>query len=163
MAAGISNPIAVRPMSHVDVEACVEVLMGYPWTRYAMTRERAHNALMSGFEQMETGVSQLHVATSDRAIAGFVWWMPRGAFYHSGYVRLIGLSPSAQGRGAGRALMRAAEEAVIAESRDMLLLVSDFNIEAQAFYQHLGYAHVGALPDYVVPGISELLMRKRLR
>jgi ribosomal protein S18 acetylase RimI-like enzyme len=169
MPAGRSSEIAVRPMAQRHVEACVEVLMGYPWIRYDMTRERARNMVMSGLEQMAMGVSHLHVAVpatsavSDSAVQGFVWWMPRGAFYHSGYIRLIGVLPSAHGRGVGRVLMQVVEEAVIAESRDMFLLVSDFNVEAQAFYQHLGYAHVGALADYVVPGIRELLMHKRLR
>jgi len=146
-----------------DVEACIEILLGYPWTRYALTADQARTALLGGLEQMARGVSRVHVAASEGAVAGFVWWMPHGAFFHSGYIRLIGVSPTVQRHGTGRALVQTAEEAVITESRDMLLLVSDFNVSAQAFYRRLGYQHIGALPDYVMPGISELLMRKRLR
>lgn len=150
-------------MTLADVDACGEILLGYPWTHYAMTLERARAALVSGLDQMTTGLSQLHVAQCNENITGFIWWMPRGAFFHSGYIRLIGVAPSAQGHGTGRALIEAAEASVIEASRDMFLLVSDFNANAQAFYRRLGYVQVGALPEYVLPGISELLMRKRLR
>ena len=46
-------------------------------------------------------------------------------------------------------------------SADVFLLVSDFNTTAQAFYRRLGYEQVGAIPGYVVPGITELIFRKR--
>jgi len=45
---------------------------------------------------------------------------------------------------------------------DLLLLVSDFNAPGQHFYQLHGYQEVGALTDYVCPGITELIYRKRL-
>jgi ribosomal protein S18 acetylase RimI-like enzyme len=44
----------------------------------------------------------------------------------------------------------------------VFLLTSDFNEDAQAFYRRLGYQQVGAIPDYVVPGITELIFYKRL-
>jgi ribosomal protein S18 acetylase RimI-like enzyme len=54
-------------------------------------------------------------------------------------------------------------EARMGESvNDVFLLVSDFNTRAARFYQRLGYQQVGAIPDYVVSGITELIFRKRL-
>jgi len=41
-------------------------------------------------------------------------------------------------------------------------LCSDFNTDAQRYYEKHGYSRVGAIPDYVVPGITELIYRKRL-
>jgi ribosomal protein S18 acetylase RimI-like enzyme len=42
----------------------------------------------------------------------------------------------------------------------VFLCVSSFNERAQKLYQRLGYERVGELPDYVVKGYSEILMRK---
>ena len=39
--------------------------------------------------------------------------------------------------------------------------MSDFNAAAQAFYGRLGYEQIGTIPGYVVPGVSELIFRKR--
>ena len=32
-----SPPTTVRPMTASDLSACINILLGYPWTRYAMT------------------------------------------------------------------------------------------------------------------------------
>jgi ribosomal protein S18 acetylase RimI-like enzyme len=85
----------------------------------------------------------------------------KGAFNRSGYIMLIGVRTEMQGHGVGRALMLAAESALFAQVADVFLLVSDFNSAAQAFYQRLGYEQVGAIPDYVMPGITELIFHKR--
>jgi hypothetical protein len=44
----------------------------------------------------------------------------------------------------------------------VFLLVTDSNSSAQRFYRRLGYTHIGAIPDYVVPGITELIFFKKL-
>jgi hypothetical protein len=44
----------------------------------------------------------------------------------------------------------------------MFLCVSSFNVRARALYQRLGYALVGELTDFLLPGASELILRKRL-
>ena len=144
-------------MTAVDLPACIDILLGYPWTRYAMTAERAERVLRSGLNQ----AADLRVSEDAEGVSGFLWLVPRGAFYHSGYIRLIGVAQRAKGRGTGRALMAAAEADTFAVTSDLFLLVSDFNLDAQAFYQHLGYAQVGVLPDYVLPGNTELIFRKR--
>ncbi len=144
-------------MTTVDLSACIDILLGYPWTRYAMTAERAERVLRSGLNEG----ADLRVSEDAEGVSGFLWLVPRGAFYHSGYIRLIGVAQRAKGRGTGRALMAAAEADTFAVTSDLFLLVSDFNLDAQAFYQHLGYAQVGVLPDYVLPGNTELIFRKR--
>jgi predicted GNAT family acetyltransferase len=59
--------------------------------------------------------------------------------------------------------MQFAEAQLFAQTREIFLLVSDFNTDAQRFYARLGYHQVGALPDYVVRGVSELIFWKKAR
>jgi ribosomal protein S18 acetylase RimI-like enzyme len=47
--------------------------------------------------------------------------------------------------------------------KDLFLLVSDFNVDAQNFYRQMGYLKVGEIADYVVPGVSELIFRKSFK
>ena len=42
----------------------------------------------------------------------------------------------------------------------MFLCVSDFNTGALRLYRRLGYELIGALPDFLVGGSAELLLRK---
>ncbi|MCI0478858.1 MAG: GNAT family N-acetyltransferase, partial [Anaerolineales bacterium] len=102
----------------------------------------------------------IFVAERDGDVLGFVWLVARGAFNRSAYIQLIGTRPEARSGGVGRALMEFAEAR--AESREMFLLVSDFNTDAQKFYARLGYRQVGKLDDYVIQGVSELIFCKRL-
>lgn len=85
-----------------------------------------------------------------------------GHFGRGGYLRLIALRPGHESRGVGRSLLSSVEETVRAAHRDLFLLTSDFNHGAQRFYERAGYLRVGALPDFVRAGITELLYWKRL-
>jgi len=83
---------------------------------------------------------------------------------------VVGLDPNLvtafssfpRGRGVGRALMRHAEAHIFRTGPNVFLTVSDFNRRAQSFYRTLGYRNVGAIPNYVIPGITELLYRKTI-
>ena len=76
-------------------------------------------------------------------------------------MQLIGVREDLRSGGIGRALMEFVERQ--ATSRDIFLLVSDFNTDAQKFYTRLGYGQVGKLDDYVVQGIAELIYWKRCK
>ena len=79
-----------------------------------------------------------------------------------GYLRLIAVVPGRERSGVGTALLAAFERTVAAESRHAFLLVSDFNAEAQRFYERHGYHRVGTLSRFVLPDADELLYWKRL-
>jgi ribosomal protein S18 acetylase RimI-like enzyme len=130
-----------------------------PWTRYGVTVESAtalwHQALRDGAD-----VSVAHFG--GRAV-GFAWYISRGGFGLSGYLKLIGVDAQLRGHGAGTALLDHTERRTLEDGRhELFLLVSDFNVAAQRFYQSRGYRQAGALPDYVMPGIVELIYWKRL-
>lgn len=79
------------------------------------------------------------------------------------YLSLIGVRDTFRGRGVGSFLMENLERmAREAGASRVTLMVSDFNIEAQAFYRRRGYWLLGNLPQAVKPGIDELVMVKDL-
>lgn len=159
--------VTVRRMRAEDVEVCARIVAADPlWRRYGVTlpgaRRSFRRALAAQRGRVAAGTAELAVACEDRRVVGFVWFRVEGTFHHSGYVRWIAVAPAARGRGIGERLMRHAEERIFRVGPNVFLTVSDFNTRAQAFYRRLGYARVGALTDYVVPGVTEWLYRKTL-
>ncbi len=150
--------MTIRVLRPADVQPCAEIMAGNAlWLRYGVTVETAARNFASGLERG----AALFVSEVDGQVDGFLWLEPVGAFARSGYIRLIGVRPDRQGRGLGQDLMAFAEAFLFQSASDVFLLVSDFNLSAQRFYQRLGYVQVGALADYVLPGVAELIYRKR--
>jgi ribosomal protein S18 acetylase RimI-like enzyme len=150
----------VRPMTTDDITPLARLMASSPlWQRYNVTEASTARRLSDGLAQGMT----IAVAEIEGEPVGFVWYVEHGAFNRSGYIMLIGVKPGMQGRGIGQALMEHAEKVLHASSQDVFLLVSDFNHAAQRFYARLGYQQVGAIPDYVIPGVTELVFHKHLR
>ncbi|MGH7427025.1 MAG: GNAT family N-acetyltransferase [Candidatus Methylomirabilaceae bacterium] len=159
--------VVIRPLRPADVEACAEIVGRDPlWHRYGTTVARARRAFRRAVRVRRSGgergraADELAVAHQRKRVLGFIWFRREGTFHHSGYVRWIAVSPQARTRGVGRRLMRYAEERIFGRGPNVFLLVSAFNRGAQVFYKRLGYGQVGAIPDYLVPGITERLYRK---
>lgn len=156
----------MRPLWPADVEACAAIVGGDPlWRRYGVTAAAARRALRGVLaagraRAAETG--EVAVARRRGTVLGFVWYRRSGTFHHSGYIRWIAVAEAARGLGVGRRLMAHAEARILARGPNVFLMVSDFNVGAQAFYRTLGYRQVGAVPDYVVRGVTELVFRKTL-
>lgn len=149
----------IRNLQSADIIACASIMARNPlWARYNVTFDSAQARLQSGFDN---GANIL-VAVSEESVAGFIWYSNKGAFNRSGYIMLIGVDPDIQSHGVGFALMQASEQEMAKSNQDIFLLVSDFNNAAQRFYQRLGYQNIGAIEDYVIPGVTELIYRKRL-
>ncbi len=152
--------IIIRPMRSDDIEPCANMIAStMPWQRYGITPEIATTRLETGLR----GDSLILVAGDGSGnLLGFVWLVKRGAFDLSGYIRWIVVATSHRSSGVGRQLLAAAEDSIRQTSHDIFLLCSDFNLDAQRFYERNGYIQVGVLPDYVLPGVAELIYRKRL-
>ncbi len=150
----------IRPMRPEDIAPCADMVASTPlWQRYGVTPESAAASLQAGLRDDAV----ILVAEDDGGKPlGFVWLVRRGAFDLSGYIRWIVVTSSHRGSGAGRQLLVFAEDAIRQTSRDIFLLCSDFNLDAQRFYERNGYTRVGVLPDYVLAGVAELIYRKRL-
>lgn len=101
---------------------------------------------------------ETYVATSDKAIVGFVLLDVRGPF--RGYIHLLCVTPGSRNRGIGSTLIKHVEQRVFREHPNVFLCVSSFNRAAQRFYNRMGFKRVGTIPDYIVKGHSEYLLRK---
>jgi ribosomal protein S18 acetylase RimI-like enzyme len=147
--------VTIRPLGATDVVACAEILLSLPlWQRYGTTRQDA----LALFTRAAVGSAR--VAERGGRVAGFVVYSLRGTFEHSGYVRAIGVGAGDQGRGVGSLLMDAAEQDILAQGPNVFLLVSADNAAARRFYERRSYREIGEIPDYVGPGLTEILYRK---
>lgn len=124
------------------------------WQRYGVTAASA-SAQFAGALQHDD------LVLVESRLCGFAWCLRGGAFGRSDYLRLIGVRADCAGQGVGATLLSEIEARTV--SRDLILLVSDFNEGAQRFYRRMGYEQIGAIPGYVLPDVTELIYRKRLR
>ena len=84
----------------------------------------------------------------------------RPKFLLGDYLELLAIAPAARGRGHGRTLLTYLEGLVFKRVNNLFLCVSDFNDRARTFYNKNGYAEIGPIPDLLIPGAAEILMRK---
>ena len=105
---------------------------------------------------------RLVLAEAGRRADGLAWFLPAGTFAMGGYLRFLAVRADGQARGVGRALLSAFEAEVQVAARHAFLLVSDFNTDAQRFYERRGYQAVGRLPALVHPDVDELVYWRRL-
>lgn len=103
----------------------------------------------------------LYVARADARPLGFVLLRPRG-LAGAPYIVSIAVDPAARGRGIGTRLMDHVIEVVSPPARHLFLCVSDFNAAARRLYERYGFREVGSVSDYLVPGVAELILHKRL-
>jgi ribosomal protein S18 acetylase RimI-like enzyme len=155
------HTITIRPMTGDDVQHCAAMMVATPlWQRYGVTEESASSRLSAGLR--DGAIMLVAVGQNNDETLGFVWLVLRGAFDHSGYIPLLAVKPGQRGAGIGQQLLAAAEERTRPSADDIFLTCSDFNVDAQRFYERHGYVKVGALADYILPDVAELIYRKRL-
>ena len=141
-----------RARGDAELQECARLMAeSEPW----LTLGRGYDA---GLRLLNDPAKEVHVAVGAEGVLGFVVLDMRGAFV--GYLQTIAVKARFRGRAVGRALIRFAEDRIFSESPNVFLCVSSFNERARALYLRLGYRVVGELPDFVVPGHSELLLRK---
>lgn len=137
-----------------DLEPCARMMgESEPW----ITLGRAHEASR---RILADASREKYVAAQGSEVLGFLILSMSGAFV--GYIQTVCVAPGYRGRGIGTRLVAYAEERVFRDSPNVFLCVSSFNGDARRLYERLGYRLVGELEDYIVPGCSELLMRKSI-
>lgn len=150
----------VRAMELDDIPRIAEWMAADDlWRRYRLSPE----TIAADFERGLERTDLMLVADGEDPACGFAWCLPNGMFGAFPYLKRFAVDPAFAGQGVGSRLLDRLEAALLAQQqRELFLLVSDFNLDAQHFYRRHGYAEIGRVSELVLPGVTELLLRKRL-
>ena len=137
-----------------EAEECARFMINSePWITLRRTYEQALKMLSDSSREVYLGL------VKDQ-IVGFIILIMRGALV--GYLQTVAVKPEWRNKGIGKKLMKFAEHRIFSQTSNIFLCVSSFNRDAQRLYERLGYEVVGELKDYIVPGHSEILLRKTI-
>lgn len=149
----MKEPI-VRDMTPDDREAVVQLLAeSDPWKTLGYTKDDWNRIFCPIPQGRESFVVEL-----DGRVAGIA--IVRQKFLLGDYLELLGVAGWARGKGIGRRLLAHIEPLVFARTKNLFACVSDFNKPARAFYKKLGYQEIGPMPNFLIPGSAEMLLRK---
>jgi ribosomal protein S18 acetylase RimI-like enzyme len=144
----------VRPMMEDDRAAVIALLADSdPWKRLGY---RASDWDVY-FTPLPQGRDSYVVDQNGKA-AGIA--VVRQKFLLGDYIELLGVADWARGNGLGRLLLAHVEAAVFARTKNLFACVSDFNDQARHFYKKQGYREIGPMPNFLIPGSAEILLRK---
>ena len=144
----------VRPMAAEDRSEVIELLaFSDPWKRLGYQA----NDWNSYFAPFPEGRDSYVVEQNGR-VAGIA--VVRQKFLLGDYVELLGVADWARGKGLGGLLLAHVEAAVFSRANNLFACVSDFNDQARHFYRKQGYREIGPIPNFLIPGSAEILLRK---
>jgi len=148
-------PLEIREIQGTkEAERCAQVMSGSePW----ITLGRSYN---DSFKMLTDPSREIYLAEAQSQIAGFMILNMKGAFV--GYIQTVCIFPKWRNSGIGTRLIGFAEQRIFQDSPNVFMCVSSFNQHAQRLYERLGYEVVGELKEYIVPGHSEILLRKSI-
>ncbi len=138
------------------VKSCAQLMAGSsPWSQ-----------LHFGFDQcmglLTCPALRVWIAMEGDKVIGFAALRPDG-IEGEPLIEYICVDQEQRGKSIGTDLMsELAAHCQRKLDRNIYLFVSDFNVHAIRLYERLGYARVGAIPDYNVYGQTEFLYRKVL-
>lgn len=149
----MTDPI-VRPMTAEDRAAVIELLADSdPWKRLGYQA----NDWDIYFTPLPQGRDS-YVVDQNGRVAGIA--VVRQKFLLGDYLELLAVADWARGRGLGERLLVHVESTVFARTKNLFACVSDFNDRARHFYKQQGYKEIGPMPNFLIPGKAEILLRK---
>jgi ribosomal-protein-alanine N-acetyltransferase len=144
----------VRLMTAEDRSEVIELLVfSDPWKRLGYQA----NDWNSYFAPLPEGRDS-YVVEQSRRVAGIA--VVRQRFLLGDYVELLGVADWARGKGLGGLLLAHVEASVFSRAKNLFACVSDFNDQARHFYRKQGYLEIGPIPNFLIPGSAEILLRK---
>ncbi|HEU4683853.1 MAG TPA: GNAT family N-acetyltransferase [Nitrospira sp.] len=148
------NPVSLRIMVPGDRDFVIAMLADSdPWLTLRYSRadwERYFSALPEGREAF--------VAERNGRVVGLA--VVRRNVLLGDYLELLGVAKEARGSGVGTLLLTHVESVVFTRAKNLFACVSDFNAAARTFYEKQGYREIGPIPDLIIPGSAEVLLRK---
>lgn len=146
----------IRPMRPEDRPAAIDLLANTdPWRRLGYTIEDWDRMFSPIPQDRET-----YVVESDSRFAGLA--VVRQKFLIGDYLELLGIAEGAKDRGLGSRLLAHVESIVFARTKNLFACVSEFNEPARRFYARHGYREIGPMPDLLIAGATEILLRKTI-
>jgi ribosomal-protein-alanine N-acetyltransferase len=146
---------SISPLEHeADARDCARLMASSePW----LTLGRSYEASLG---IIRDPTREVFILRGNEKLAGFLILCMTGAFV--GYIQTVCIHHDHRGQGLGSKLVAFAEDRILKESPNVFMCVSSFNQDARRLYERLGYRVVGELTDYLVPGHSEILLRKTI-
>jgi len=149
----MKNPV-IRDMAARDREAVMQLLAeSDPWKKLGYTAgdwDRIFCPVPQGRDS--------YVAELDGRVAGIA--IVKQKFLLGDYLELLGVAGWARKQGIGDRLLTHIERLVFERTKNVFACVSDFNQQARDFYKKQGYQEIGPMPNFLIPGSSEILLRK---
>ena len=144
----------IRSMRPDDRDAVIRLLAGSdPWKTLGYNEEDWQRI----FPPIPQGRECL-VADAEGRIAGVA--IVRQKFLVGDYLELLGVADWARNQGTGKQLLGHVESLVFARTTNLFACVSDFNKGAREFYRKQGFQEIGPMPNFLIPGSAEILLRK---
>ena len=123
-----------------------------PWRTLGLPEDSLTRAL----SRDDPAVARYLVRAGDRD-AGVV--VLRGPWLRGPFLELLAVFEPFQRRGLGREVIAWIAGTAVAAAPNLWATVSSFNARARAFYATLGFREVAVLPDLIVAGHDEVLLR----
>ena len=144
----------VRNMDPDDRESVVQLLgESDPWKKLGYSKDDWNRIFCPTPQGRDC-----YVALLDGQVAGVA--IVKQKFLLGDYLELLGVAEWARKQGIGGQLLRRIEELVFKRTKNLFACVSDFNTSARAFYKKHGYQEIGPMPNFLIPGSTEILLRK---
>ena len=147
--------VEIRRLQHEDeARPCAKLMAtSEPWVTLRRTYDNS-------LKMLSHPSREVYVARVGDEVVGFIVLIMRGALV--GYIQTVGVVPQWRNKGIGSRLLKFAEDLIFNQAPNAFMCVSSFNKKAQELYKRLGYETIGELKDYIVPGHSEILLRKSI-
>jgi len=149
----MTDPV-IRNMDLDDRESVLQLLgESDPWKKLGYSKDDWNRIFCPTPQGRDC-----YVALFEGQVAGVA--IVKQKFLLGDYLELLGVAVWARQRGIGGQLLRHIEGLVFDRTKNLFACVSDFNTSARTFYKKHGYQEIGPMPNFLIPGSAEILLRK---